>query len=124
MDLQAHLWGLQTSRDLYWLAMRLSGASSVPRTDPRRYTDPVRGVRTRQETSRLCGCGVVAVDQLMDDGILGFVQIGNRRLPTVASIERLLGKTIAELEAPLHATTSEPSTQKDATHHDTVSEPV
>jgi hypothetical protein len=73
----------------------------MPRTNPARYSDPVRGTRTRAETGRLVGCGGLKVDALMDSRILDFVQVGNRRQPTVASIEKLLGKPIEELERGL-----------------------
>jgi hypothetical protein len=40
---------------------------------------------------------------MMDDGRLEFVRVGNRRQPTVASIERQLGKPIEVLEVALRA---------------------
>jgi hypothetical protein len=73
----------------------------MPRTNPARYTDPARGTRTIQESARLIGCGTHAVTELIDDDVLQAVPIGNRRLPTVASLERLLGRPIRELEAAL-----------------------
>jgi hypothetical protein len=73
----------------------------MPRTNPARYTDPLRGTRTRQEAARLIGCGVIKVDELIARGILYAVPVGNRNLPTVASLERLLGRSITEMEAPL-----------------------
>jgi hypothetical protein len=51
----------------------------------------------------LFGCSDGQVDKLMDAGVLDFVRIGNRRQPTVASIERQLGKPIEELEASLRS---------------------
>jgi hypothetical protein len=73
----------------------------MPKTNPARYADPVRATRTKQETARLVGCGDLKIDELMDSDILQFVQVGNRRQPTVASIERLLGKPIEQLERHL-----------------------
>jgi hypothetical protein len=75
----------------------------MPRTNPFRYRDPMRATRLRREAARLCGCGEGHVDVMMDDGRLPFVQVGNRRLPTVHGLEVLLGKSIEELEAALHA---------------------
>src|SRR5215469_4171353 len=71
----------------------------MPPTDPRRYSDPRRGTRTRQETGRLVGCSTLKVDELVDNRILDAIPVGNRRLITVVSIERLLGRAVAELEA-------------------------
>jgi hypothetical protein len=48
------------------------------------------------------GCGAVKVGELIRDNVLQSVRVGNRQLPTVASIEALLGKPIEELEGPLH----------------------
>jgi hypothetical protein len=72
---------------------------TVPRVKLGRYSDPLRSTRTRAESSRLIGCGASSVDELMDRGVLSFVEFGNRRQPTVASLERLLGSPIAEIEA-------------------------
>jgi hypothetical protein len=77
----------------------------MPRTNPARYTDPIRGTRTKLETGRLLGCGGSKVDELIENGVLQAVQIGNRKQPTVASIEKLLGKRIEELEARLRTST-------------------
>jgi hypothetical protein len=73
----------------------------MPRIDPGRYVDPLRATRTKREVGRLIGCGEPKVDELLDNGTLDFVQIGNRRQVTVASIEKLLGKPIEELERHL-----------------------
>jgi excisionase family DNA binding protein len=73
----------------------------MPRTNPARYSDPLRGTRTRQEAARLIGCGVVKVDQLIDRGSLDAILVGNRRLVPVPALERLLGRPITEMEAPL-----------------------
>jgi excisionase family DNA binding protein len=79
----------------------------MPRTDPRRYTDPVRATRTKQETARLFGCGSPKVDELIADGVITAIRIGNRWQPTVASIEKSLGKPIEELERHLVVATEE-----------------
>jgi hypothetical protein len=71
----------------------------MPRTNISRYSDPRRATRTRQETARLIGCGVPAVDELIRKGRLTAVEVGVRLLPTVVSIENLLGRPIIELEA-------------------------
>jgi excisionase family DNA binding protein len=81
--------------------MRLQERWLMPRTNPARYKDPVRATRTTQETARLLGCGAVKVIELIEDGTLQAVKVGNRRQPTVASIERVLGKPIEELERHL-----------------------
>jgi hypothetical protein len=73
----------------------------MPRTNPARYSDKVRNTRTLQETGRLIGCGDQKVIELIENGTLQAVMIGNRRQPTVASIERLLGKPIEQLERHL-----------------------
>ena len=73
----------------------------MPRTRPERYSDPLRNTRTRGETSRLLGCSINRVDPLIENHVLSAVTIGNRRLITVPSIEKLLGRPINELEAPL-----------------------
>ena len=73
----------------------------MPRTNPQRYSDPIRGTRTKEETGRLFGCSPTQIGKKMDNREIDFVQVGNRRLPTVASIERALGRSIFELEAPL-----------------------
>jgi hypothetical protein len=70
----------------------------MPKTNKSRYTDPRRGTRTVQESSRLIGCGDGSTRALMDKGILDHIKIGNRNQPTVAGLERLLGKSISELE--------------------------
>lgn len=75
----------------------------MPRTRPERYSDPIRATRTRAETARLVGCGINRVDTLIENGTLQAVEVGNRKLPTVVSIENLLGRSIQELEAPLRA---------------------
>jgi hypothetical protein len=80
----------------------------MPRTNPQRYSDPLRGTRTKPETARMLGCSPVQVDKLMEKQVLDYVEIGNRKLPTVASIEKLLGRPIAELEAPLRDAASAP----------------
>jgi hypothetical protein len=80
----------------------------MPRTNPGRYVDPVRATRTKVETARLLGCGRDAVDELMDNETLTFVQVGNRRLPTVVSIEQVLGRSIEQLEAPLYTKPDRP----------------
>jgi excisionase family DNA binding protein len=59
----------------------------------------MRGTRTLQEAGRLIGCGDVKVIELIDRGDLQAIRVGNRRLVTVASLERLLGRSLAELEA-------------------------
>jgi hypothetical protein len=73
----------------------------MPRTNQARYGDPVRATRTKLETARLFGCGGGKVDELVEDGTLQAVKVGNRTQPTVASIERALGKPIEELERHL-----------------------
>jgi excisionase family DNA binding protein len=73
----------------------------MPPTNPARYRDPVRATRTKREAARLLGCGAVKVTELIEDGTLQAVKIGNRAQPTVASIERVLGKPIEELERHL-----------------------
>jgi hypothetical protein len=70
----------------------------MPRTNPARYIDPLRATRTLEESGRLIGCGSAKVIELVDAGTLPAVRIGNRRQPTVAGLERLLGKPIEELE--------------------------
>jgi hypothetical protein len=75
----------------------------MPRTNPARYTDPLRATRTRHESARLIGCGANKVDVLIARGDLQAVLIGNRQQPTVASLEKLLGRTTTDLEAPLKA---------------------
>ncbi len=76
----------------------------MPRTNPARYLDPLRATRTRQESARLIGCGDNKVTELFETGVLTVVRIGNRDLATVVSLEKLLGRPIAELEAPLRDT--------------------
>jgi hypothetical protein len=73
----------------------------MPRTNPDRYVDPARNTRTLAETGRLVGCGTVKVVELIRSNVLQAVQVGNRKLTTVASIETLLGKPIDELERGL-----------------------
>jgi hypothetical protein len=73
----------------------------MPRTNPDRYVDPLRATRTIAETGRLIGCGAAKVSELICNNFLQAVRVGNRRLPTVASIETLLGKPIGELEGAL-----------------------
>lgn len=75
--------------------------AAVPRTNPARYSDPMRGTRTIRESARLIGCGDAKVGDLIDRGDLQAISIGNRRLTTVTSLERLLGRPIAELEAAI-----------------------
>jgi hypothetical protein len=41
-------------------------------------------------------------------GELPFIRARNRRLPTIAGLEELLGKNIRELEAPLYKTAANP----------------
>ncbi len=76
----------------------------MPRTNPARYVDPVRGTRTIRETGRLVGCGSAKVYELIETSVLQAVRVGNRQQPTVASIELLLGKPIEELERALSQT--------------------
>lgn len=52
---------------------------------------------------------------MIRDGRLTAVQVGNRPQPTVASIERLLGKPIEQLEAALH----NPQIERTSPHVDT-----
>jgi hypothetical protein len=80
----------------------------MPRTDPARYTDPLRATRTTQETARLAGCGVAGVVKLIDLDLLTAIYNGNRRLVTVVSIEKLLGRPIHELEAALRGAPATP----------------
>jgi hypothetical protein len=70
----------------------------MPKTSPTRLMDRRRGTRTHKEGQLLLGCGRYGLDLLMDNGTVDFVQIGNKRLPTVHGIEKALGKPIAELE--------------------------
>lgn len=81
----------------------------MPPTDPRRYTDPLRGTRTKQEAARLVGCGDAKIGELLEAGLLDFIPVGNRQLITTASLERLLGRPLAELEARagVHAVAAE-----------------
>ena len=72
----------------------------MPRTDPARYRNPWRATRTIQEAAALIGCGDAAVKELIREQKLKAVAIGNRLQPTVASLEELLGKPIAQLEQP------------------------
>jgi excisionase family DNA binding protein len=58
----------------------------------------VRGTRTIEEAGRLLGCSYASVDAMLVNGELPFIRAGNRRLPTVAGLEKLLGKSLAELE--------------------------
>jgi excisionase family DNA binding protein len=73
----------------------------MPRTNPARYSDPLRGTRTIREAARLVGCSDTKVLELIHAGELQAITVGNRRLPTVTSLERLLGRSIAELEAAI-----------------------
>jgi hypothetical protein len=75
----------------------------MPVTDPKRYTDPLRGTRTKQEAARLVGCGDAKIDELEAAGLLTVIPVGNRRLITTASLEKLLGQPLAELEARARA---------------------
>jgi excisionase family DNA binding protein len=73
----------------------------MPKTNPKRYTDPVRATRSIKESARLFGCGEPKVIELVENGTLKAVRIGNRTQPTVSSIEAVLGKPIEELERTL-----------------------
>jgi excisionase family DNA binding protein len=59
----------------------------------------IRGTRTIAEAAKLLGCSYASVSILLEKGELPFIQVGNRRLPTVAGLEAKLGKPVAELEA-------------------------
>jgi hypothetical protein len=79
----------------------------MPKTKATRYRDPLRAVRTPEETCRLFGVGIDMIREMAEKKIVDAIMAGNRMLITVASIERQLGKPIEELEAPLRAGSSE-----------------
>lgn len=58
----------------------------------------VRGTRTIEEAAQLLGCSYASTVALIEQGELPFIRAGNRRLPTVAGLELLLGKPIDEIE--------------------------
>ena len=70
----------------------------MPRTNPARYTDPMRNTRTRAEAARLIGCGTVSVSKLVQVGTLEAVKAGNRTLILKASLETLLGAPLDRFE--------------------------
>jgi len=71
----------------------------MPRVNPTRWTDPRRGTRTLREAAALLGCGPRAVIEMINSGALPAVSFGNRQQPTVAGLERMLGKSLSEFEA-------------------------
>jgi hypothetical protein len=71
-------------------------AQSVSRT-------PTRSTRTISESGVLIGCAYSSVVELIERGELAVVKASNRRLVLVASLERLLGKSITDLERNLQA---------------------
>ncbi len=73
----------------------------MPKTNPGRYTDPARATRTRAEAARLLGVAEGTVSRMVENGELDGIQAASRLLVTVASLEKRLGRPIAELEAPL-----------------------
>jgi excisionase family DNA binding protein len=63
-----------------------------------------RGTRTIEESARLLGCSYASVVALLEKGELPFIRAGNRRLVPTAGLEKLLGTSVAELEAKLPST--------------------